>query len=226
MATGQIAKVVPPLGDLCTVEVDSTWPHLEAWASAYSGNPIGPKLSFAFVDLESGFSESAQPNYAVTEVVGRAEQYQTYINTGNREIDLTFRFHAQGLREFADTAVTRVGGQSEAEAERVVQRERLAQILTEEVVNPAIWLEALKHPVVAAVEAVGDSSRSFGPPPVMLKIGRLLYARCVVTQSTLTWQAPFDPETLLPFAAEVQVTFVVVRKHIQDNLFRHRRSYT
>lgn len=76
-----------------------------------------------------------------------------------------------------------------------------------EVVAPARWLESLKSPVIDTV-----SKLSHAPPPVLIQIGQLLIARCVVTDATLTWQAPFEPRTLLPHGVEVQVTFTVVRR--------------
>src|SRR3990172_3248209 len=147
---------------------------------------------------------------------------------GNREIDLTFRFHAQGLQEnVADTPSLRTAaakriapGPGRSVGVDEITRELFVGVLLAEVVNPAIWMEALKHPVV------GTDGLSHGPPPILLTVGRLLTARCVVTQSTLNWKEPLDPDTLLPFAAEVQVTFTVVRTKILGNLFKHGRVYT
>lgn len=216
------ASIVPPLGDICTVSIDPQWPYLPYWRA---GNPIGDKLSFAFVDLESGFSDGAQPNYAVTEVVGRAEQYQTFVGTGNREIALTFRFQAQGLAAnvaalTASAALAGAfGGISGALVAAGIEANAVPAILMAEVVRPAQWIEALKHPVV------DDAELSHAPPPVLLRVGRLIPSvRCIVTQATVDWRPPFDPETLLPYGAEVQVTFTVVRTQILNNLFLERRG--
>lgn len=182
------ASIVPPLGDLCTVQIDPQWPYRAIWRE---DTELGEKLSFAFIDLSEGFSENVSPNYADTDVVGRAEQYKTFVGTSNREIPLTFRFQAQGLPTTALSA-------------------DIAAVCEAEVVAPALWLDALKHPVVDA------AGLSHAPPPVLLTVGRLIpAARCIVTQADVTWKEPFDPETLLPYGAEVQVVFTVVRRAIR-----------
>jgi hypothetical protein len=220
------ASIVPPLGDLCTVEIDPQWPHAQYFLE---GNRIGRKLSFAFIDLEADIQEESTPNYADTEVVGRAEQYKTFVGTGNREIPLTFRFQAQGLPQNTagfdaiktSIALQIAGGPGRSVEVDAVSRAQLAILLEAEVVNPALWLDALKYPVIGA----GDLA--VAPPPVLLTVGRLIPStRCILTGGSPVWKPPYDPETLLPFAAEFSATFTVVRSDIKRNLFLHHRQYT
>lgn len=228
MGTIRTASVVGDLGDLLTIRVDPSWPHLKAFLD---GNPFGAsgdRQSFAFIDLEAGISEEAPPNYADTEVVGRAEQYKTFVGSANREYQFTIRFQAQGLPENITAlagdrgAIARriAGGPGRSVAVDAVTREQFLLLLEKEVVNPALWLEALQHPVI------GNGDLSHAPPPVLLTVGRLIpTVRCIVTGATPTWKEPFDPETLMPFAAEVPLTLTVVRRTFARNLFQHRRQY-
>ena len=228
MATDRTAAVVDNLGSLCTVRVDPSWPHKKAFFGPGTGNPIGDTLKFTFLDLEAGISEDMQPNYADTEVVGRAEQFKTFVGATNRIYQLTFKFQAQGLS--ANTALnpsTRrlvaerlAGGPGRSVAVDAVSQAQLALLLETEVVDPVYWLEALKHPVI------GNGGLSHAPPPVLLTVGRLIpTSRCVVIAATPQWTVPFDPDTLMPYGAEVAVTFAVVRKEIKKNLFLHKRQY-
>jgi hypothetical protein len=43
-------------------------------------------------------------------------------------------------------------------------------------------------------------------------VGNLLRIRAIVTDVSINWSQPFDPETMLPMSAEVDVTFEVVRQ--------------
>lgn len=79
----------------------------------------------------------------------------------------------------------------------------------EDVIYPARFLDALKYPLVSGELA-------YPPPPCLLKIGTLLMARVVITAADITWEAPFDVETLEPHAASVPVTFTVVRRVSPD----------
>jgi hypothetical protein len=76
--------------------------------------------------------------------------------------------------------------------------------LQEEVTYPARFLDALKYPL-------SSGRLSYPPPPCLLTIGALFIARVVITSADITWEAPFDPDTLLPHGASVPVTFTVVR---------------
>jgi len=139
---------------------------------------------------EEGITESLEANYADTDIVGRAEAYLTYTGTTNREIPLTFVFHAQ-----FDPITTSPGF-----------RGRTGPML--EVVHKARWLESLKNPVIDIKNRL-----SHAPPPVILNVGDLIRnARCVVTEANPHWLGPFEPGSMLPHGVEVSVTFRVVRK--------------
>lgn len=140
-------------------------------------------LTLTFVDLEAGIPESSQPNYGDVDVIGRSEAYKIYGNTSSKEVALTFQFRAQNL-DGVD----------------------VADALQREVVKPARFLDALKYPITDE-----NTGISYAPPPILLQIGNLLLARAVVTSAELTWQSPFDPDSLLPHGAEVACTFTIVR---------------
>lgn len=204
MPNGRTA-IVTDLGNLFTVRIDPTWRYRGLWTS-----PIGTKLSVSFFDFDDGISESASVNYSDTDVIGRAEQIKTYMGTGSREVPLVFKFRAQGL--LGGDAGSRVGGTtlSALSAPTAIngdgvqardQNDGLADALNNEVINPAKFLDALKYPLQT------EAGVSVGPPRLILTIGQLLTMRCIVTASQLDWKAPFDPDTLLPYGAEVSVTF-------------------
>jgi hypothetical protein len=66
-------------------------------------------------------------------------------------------------------------------------------------------LQSLKDPFD------GPENLSIPPPPLLLIIGRLLAARVVMTEATVQWKGPFEPQTMIPHHAQVQTTFTVVR---------------
>ncbi len=212
MARGATA-IVGDLGDLFTVTIDPTWPYLGLW----DGGDIGDVLRVTFFDFEAGISEGSSVNYAGQDVVGRAEQIMSYTGTGSRELPMVFQFRAQGM--VGGDAGKRVGGsnltlwQDIKDAVRVngdgeQARDRTAGIegiLEREVKQPALWLDALKYPVVD--EGTG---LSHAPPPVLISIGRLLKMRAVATSVQVSWVGPFDPDTLMPHGATVAVTFTAV----------------
>ena len=76
--------------------------------------------SFTYVDWDTGITEAMTPNYANTDVVGRAESYRHWIMTNNKDIQITFQFRVQGTGPEA---------------------------IMEEVIRPARFLEALKSPL-------------------------------------------------------------------------------
>jgi len=78
------------------------------------------------------------------------------------------------------------------------------EALLRQVKMPAMWLESLKYPIM------GDDGLSHAPPPVYLQLGALMLMRSVVTAASVTWEEPFDPETMLPHGASVQATFTAV----------------
>lgn len=188
------ANIVGSLGERFHLRIDPTWFAQVGGGDDAWNSPMGRRLDVMFYDLEEGLEESAGVNYADSEIIGRAEGYKSYVGTANKEIPLAFKFQAQGG----------LG-------------ENLPSTLQQEVVDPARWLEALKYPYQS------PSGVSFAPPRVLLFIGRLLRARCVATDVSIRWQAPFDPDTMLPYAAEVLCTFAVVREKITNYPFRDPR---
>ena len=207
MGNGRTA-IVTDQGDLFTVRIDPTWRYRSLWQS-----PIGDKLSVMFMDLDGGISEQASVNYADATVIGRAEGLKTYMQTGNREVTLVFKFRAQGLS--GGDSDMRVGGTNLSalsapqlvNGDGVQSRDATSGLyaqLDREVMQPAKFLDALKFPLLT------EQGLSVNPPRVLLTIGRLLTMPCIVTASQLTWEGPFDPETMAPYGATVSVTFTSV----------------
>lgn len=178
-------KLIPTLPeDLLSVRIDEAWFALHE-AQWRRRTKMGDVLQITFIDTESGFSENASVNYAEIAPVGRAEAYQIYQGVGNREIPLNFQFAMQGGPP---------GGTVE-------------EMCNNEVVLPARWLESLKYPVY-------KNGVSYSPPPVILKIGKLFRHRCILTDCQIQYKAPLDTKSLMPYAADVSATFVVVRNKI------------
>jgi len=142
-------------------------------------------LTFTFFDTESGIQEQAQANYGSMEVIGRAESYKTFAGTSNKTVTMPFRFRAQGLDSVED----------------------MAQAMEAEVTRPARFLDALQYPIEDPVSGI-----SYAPPPVYMQIGSLLRLRAIVTDVAINWMQPFEPTTMMPMGAEVDVTFEVVRQ--------------
>ncbi len=216
MPNGKTA-IVTDLGELFTVRIDPTWRYRHLW-----GSPLGQKLSATFFDFDDGISESASVDYCDTSVIGRAEQFKTYTGTGNREVTLAFKFRAQGL--VGGGSDIRAGGAAMSaiqaplfiDSNGVETRDNTSDLLSvieSEVVQPAKFLDALKFPLRQ------DNGISVGPPRVLLTIGRLLTMRAIVTAAQLDWKAPFDPDTLLPYGAEVNVTFTSVYEKVTEYNF-------
>lgn len=185
---GTKMNIVPSMGDRFMLRIDPDWlaKYGEGVGKGWN-SPLGSKLSITFYNFGEGIAENGGVNYSDAEVVGRAEQIKSYVGTNNREIPLTFQFMAQG---------------QDSDSE-------LSSVLTNEVLYPAKWLDALKHPYIDQ-----KSGLSHPPPPVILTIGHLLCARCLATDVQVTWKEPFHPVTLIPYAAEVACTFTVVRSVI------------
>jgi len=152
-------------------------------------HPLGEIINLTYVDFEGGISDSSSPNYAETEIPGRGESYSTYINTTNKEITFTTQFRVQGTGALA---------------------------MDREVVQPARWLDACKHPIYDDA-----TNLMVAPPPLLLRIGRLYFIRGVITSADITWTQPFDTITLLPHGAEVSVTMKVVRRYSPDMGYRY-----
>lgn len=152
-------------------------------------HPFGRTLRVTFVDFESGIQEGADPNYVPSEVVGRAEAYMAYINTRNRRITIPFKFRAQGVAAGTQRAA-----------------------IDAEVINPVRFLDALKYPVHDP-----NLNLSFAPPTVIVHIGELLTARCILTGGDINWiHTPMETDTLLPHGADFTAQFEVVRTFQAD----------
>jgi hypothetical protein len=177
--------VVGNLGDRLTITIDPSWPQIGLWA-----HPLGNTLRVTFVDFASGVSEDATPNYVNTEVIGRAESYKAFLNTQNRQIQIPFRFRAQGV--------------TSSDPRTAVEQE---------VILPARFLDALKYPVHDPNQGI-----SYAPPPVLVHFGDLFTARCILASGPLNWIFdPMETDTLLPHGCDVNVQFEVVRR-IQADL--------
>jgi len=173
-----------PMAERSILSLDPIWLDM---------NPNGwefedENLPFHFIDLEEGISEQSDVNYASIDVIGRAESYKMYMGTGNKVIPITFKFQSQGLSTSGSLT--------------------LSDVLIKEVRTPAMWLDALKYPYV------GDDNLSHAPPTCILQIGQLFSGLVIATQVGIQWMPPFEPSTLLPYAAEVQCEFTVVRRDI------------
>jgi hypothetical protein len=124
------------------------------------------------------------------EVIGRSEAFKNYIGTANREISFLLQFRAQGL----------TSGSKET-------------VLREEVSKPARFLEGLKYPLI------DELGIAHSPPACILILGELLRLRVIATQIDITWQPPFDVDTMLPHGADVQCTFTAVHSRIENYMF-------
>ncbi len=182
--SGPLTAADQNLGERLTVEIDKSWNHRRLW-----DHPLGFKLNFTYVSLfDDGIQENASPNYADTDVVGRAELYKHWISTASREIPLTFHFVAQVRSEGS-----------------------LQASLRTQVVWPARWLDKLKYPVYDQ-----NAKISYPPPSVLLRIGSLFFGRCVLSAAEVQWKPPFDPISILPYNASVTCTFAVQRRSRPD----------
>lgn len=185
--------IVPTLGERLTLKIDPCWPQRLLWLDKLP-NFFGDRLSFTFVDLETGITENANVNYADQDVIGRAESYKTFVGQSNRELTIAFKFRVQGV------LTSNVRG-----------------AIQQEVIEPARWLDSLQHPLFDRATGL-----SHAPPPLYLQIGRdpaLFSGRVIITAAPITWVAPFDPVTLQPHGADVNCTFQVVRRQIENYSF-------
>lgn len=172
------------LGDRITIRIDPSWPHVSLWQ-----HPLGNTLRTTFFDFAAGVQENAAPNYVNTEVVGRAESYKAYLNTGNRQLQMPFVF--------------RVQGQQTTDSRTAVEQEILL---------PVRFLDALKYPVYDPNQGI-----SYEPPPVIVKFGELFLARCVLTGGDIQWVFDsMEPDTLLPHGCIFNAQFEVVRRYKAD----------
>lgn len=194
-----------PLENLMYVEVDPNW--LDAHPNI--AEDYRARLTFTFWDVEAGITELANPNYGSIDVTGRPEAYKTFSNTSNKEIQITFQFHAQGIDPEATLTIDPLSiPPRQVDVPKSVEATLLA-----EVVKPARFLDSLKYPVEDP-----NNGLAYAPPPVLAKFGNLMTARCIVTDASIIWKEPVDPKTLLPEAADVQCTLTIVRSVPQNYL--------
>jgi hypothetical protein len=197
-----------PLGDAVgdpsyvnvTLQIDPNWYLLSLLSDSNQAQFLYTSLTFVFVSLgEQGFSEAVNVNYATTDIVGREEQYYTYMGTSNRQIAMTFHFITQGEPAAQPNSYL---VSTPPEQQQGYTGKGGPQL---ETVLPARWIDSLKYPVV------DNNGLSHAPPPLILTVGDLLAARVVLSQSSLQWLPPFEPGTMNPFGAELACTFTVVR---------------
>lgn len=147
---------------------------------------------FSTIDDE-GITEDSAVMYADTDVPGRAEMYKTYMGTTNREIAIGFQFHAQ----IPDSTETDEDGVN-----------LVVKYAPNWCVQAVRWLDLLKQPVYDPSQDV-----TYPPPPVILRVGNLLAARCILTGGSPRWIGPFDPDTMFPNCAEFHAVFTNVRNY-------------
>ncbi len=200
---GQRVSAIPSPIKLSLEVVEDANQSLQRWLGLKGNNPadggLGRKLVFTFVELEEGIQESAGVNYADIDVIGRAEAFKNYVGNTNREFSITFKFRAQGLKG-----------------------DNLADALNREVVLPAKWIDALKFAITDR-SGSGGTGIAHPPPRCILQIGQLFTGFVLVTEAQITWMSPFDPDTLLPYGADVSTTLTVVRRRIQNYNFNTGR---
>lgn len=190
-----------------TVEIDRIWRDQKVGAATRGslfargldpdegvGSGVSDEAIYTFQGLftnigDEGFAEAMGVQYAATEITGRGEPYQTFQAGESKQIALTFCLEAR---------------QAESE-EAPYARDNLSPF---HVMFWTRWFEALKQPIYHADPAY---DRTYAPPPVILTVGRLLIARCLVTAVDSKWLPPFEPGTMYPHGAELGVTFTVVR---------------
>jgi hypothetical protein len=172
-----------PPNEQLRVMIDPSYPHLELWGSVHSKAYVDA----VFMELGDGISETATVHYEEEQIIGRASSILSYTGVSARQISLVFRFHVQGSAPSSGDSAT------------------IAQAIRDEVLLPAKFFEALKFPLVDAM------GLAHAPPPVILTIGQLSTMRAVVQDCQTTWQAPWLPVEMLPYGADVSVTFAEVQ---------------
>lgn len=174
------------------------------WTAAHPGlwkHPIGNTLPVTYASFfESGLDMGGgEPNYARIDPVGRNEGYVVYSNTTNRELPITFTFQVQGGAGLSSGITDFTSGSGSSAS--------IAAAIKAEVLDPVSFLEALKYGITDTVSGI-----SYPPPTVIVKVGNLTMVRAKVLSAQPKYLTPIEPETMLPYAAEVACTFVVVRR--------------
>jgi hypothetical protein len=135
-------------------------------------------------------------------IVGKNKDLATAIAAG--ALGLTGRFVGQSA-PFIGAAgkvfsLIRNGIPSAAEQE-ALENERIGTIYYE-VTLQAAWLEALTKP------QYDPMGWAYPPPHVWIQHGQNFLKRGLLTNSTITFKGPYEPNTLLSMHVEVDMTFV------------------
>ena len=166
------------------------WSNL--WQSSSVTPPLMQTMLFGTLD-QDGVGEPFTPSYATLDVPGRAEAYQTYIGASNKQINLVFDYWRQVIDSgsgYSDDGL---------DTPTIYSSPWLVLI--------GRWFELLKLPVYDP-----NTDISYAPPPVLLQIGKLLIARCILTDGSPQWMGPFDPGEMMPHGVHLELTFTVVRR--------------
>lgn len=208
----------PPLRHLLAVTIDPNYTYTNLW-DRYG---IGRTVAATYADIfEDGLTETAAVAYSNEQILGRHETIKSWTGVQSREVAITFRFRVQG--QPGNIPGDRIGGSIAASVRDTLgvlagnqalnpgatsspTGPNTAQYIRNEVIRPAKFLEALKYALI------GDNGIAHAPPPVILTIGSLLAMRCVVDDCSINWVTPWDPETMLPYGADVQVRFASVSR--------------
>lgn len=164
------------------VSVDTSAAGAKAWIRGPGKGRL--TLSEAtYADMGS-IRESSKPQYAEAQLLNRPEHMMTYVSTANREVSLVIRFAAAG---------TARGSQ--------------ADTIRKQVIEPALWLDALQ-------ESFRDSDGVvYAPPAVYVHVGGVISMRAIVSTCSITWKAPWfykderNATDALPMFAEVNLAF-------------------
>lgn len=148
-------------------------------------------LDVPYVDLEDGFTEDFSPNYADTEVVGRAEAYKTFIGSSNREVSMTFKFWAEAREDI-------IPG----------------------VILPARWLEGLKQPLYLTKEKISVApppvylvvGRLLAMRAVVTSASVHWFGPIEVSSARSIWHNANSGSDMFFQGAEVEVQFTAVRR--------------
>lgn len=150
-------------------------------ARAYAGHD---RVEFVFWPEE--ITDSVSPNWESVDVLGRAEPFQIYANTGPRTISLEFTFFAQG-------SMTKGGS--------------IPASIDLEVMRNVRFLRSLAYPLV------GEDGLVRRPATCWLRLGELLTSRVILADAPeVTYSGPWEPDTVLPYQAQVSCTFTEVNK--------------
>ena len=192
-----LPTVPPSMGNGSTN--GNIWQGSPIGISAQS-SPYGPFTQYAiFTTLdEDGLAEEVTSNYQTDDIIGRAEPYLTWTSNGLHTFSLTVDIYAQDPLDMIDPAA---GGYAQS--------------------NPmmqARWYQALTEPLYDA-----SNDQSIEPPPVIVQVGVLLVARCIVQSANVTFKGPWEPGTMGPHQATVAMTFAIQR--IPSGLYNYSQFY-